>query len=292
MEKIKSYLQLIRVRQWYKNLIIFLPLFFSGHLFFMGDIYLTVMGFISLCFLSSFSYILNDLIDLKKDLHHPEKKNRPLVSGAVSKVSALILTIILLILSLGLGLLINNLFLLVLIVFLILAQIYTFWLKKVVFADILTISSLFVMRAIAGAIAIEVKISPWLVLCPFFLALFLAVGKRHSDLLFLKEKAVNTRIVLQEYTSELTNYLMIISTTLLVISYSLYCFLSEHQYLLFTLPFALFVIFRFFYLIQQGSELGRSQEKAIKDRALVIGMILWLIITTIIIYFPLTQLIT
>jgi len=185
------------------------------------------------------------------------------------------------------GYLTNFWFLLMLIGMFTLTLIYTFWLKKIIFADILTISTLFVLRAVAGALAIQVKISPWLVLCPFFLALFLAVGKRHADLLFLKEKAESTRKVLQEYSLELTNSLMIIATVLLLVSYSMYSFLSEHDYLLITLPLAIYVVFRFFFLVQSGSEISRHPEKVIRDKGIVFGAFLWGLITAVIIYLPL-----
>jgi 4-hydroxybenzoate polyprenyltransferase len=263
---------------------VFLPIFFVGGLFNVEYLYLSFLGFISLCLLSSSSYVINDIVDLKKDQLHPEKRSRPLASGEVNKVLALILTIILFSLSLTLGYFINFWFLIILIGMFGLTLVYTFWLKKVIFADILTISTLFVLRAVAGALAIQVKISPWLILCPFFLALFLAVGKRHADLLFLGDKAEITRKVLQEYTLELTNSLMIISTTLFVVSYSMYSFLSVHEYLLITLPFASYVVFRFFYLINKGSVIARSPEKAIKDYSLLAGILLWILSAGVIIY--------
>jgi len=280
-----DWLRLIRVRQWYKNLVIFLPIFFVGGFFNLNYLELTLFGFFSLSLLSSSSYLINDLIDLNKDQLHPEKKNRPLACGAINKISAIFVAIILLIASLILGEILGKWFLMILIGMFLLTLAYTLLLKNILFADILTIAALFVLRAVSGAFAIEVKISPWLILCPFFLSLFLSVGKRHSDLRLLKDKAGETRKVLQEYTSDLTNSLMIISTTLLIVSYSLYSFLSEHNYLLFTLPFALFTIFYFFHLIQKGSDIARHPEKVIKDKNMMIGIGLWIIVTTTLIYF-------
>ncbi|MFA6461371.1 MAG: UbiA prenyltransferase family protein [Candidatus Woesearchaeota archaeon] len=284
MTKIKELLDLIRVRQWYKNIVIFLPIFFVTGMSNWNYLYLTAIGFVSLCLLSSGNYIINDLVDLRKDQLHPEKKNRPLANGKISKLTAVLLTFLLLALSLIVGLTLPLEFIFVWIALLTLTQLYTFWLKDILFADILTISTLFVLRAVAGAVAINVKISPWLILCPFFLALFLAVGKRHSDLILLKGKGIGTRKVLQDYTVELTNSLMVVSTTLLVISYALYSFLSEHKYLLLTLPFALFTIFRFYHLIQGGSDLARNPEKMIRDKSMILGMLLWIISTTVLIY--------
>ena len=281
---LQEYLKLVRIKQWYKNLVIFLPLFFSGHLLDLWDLKFTIGGLICLCLASSANYIINDLVDFKKDQLHPEKKIRPLAAGLVRKSSAFFLALILFAISLGGGYYLNLYFFYSLAGLVVLTQIYTFFLKNIIFADILTIATLFVIRAISGAFLIEVKISPWLILCPFFLSLFLSIGKRHSDLLLLKDKAAETRKVLQYYTLELTNSLMIISTTLLIISYALYSFLSEHTNLLYTLPFALFVIFRFFSLINKGSEIARHPEKVIRDKAMIIGIVLWVIITIVVIY--------
>ncbi len=286
MKYLFNLLRLMRIKQWYKNLMIFLPIFFVGGLFNFQYLYLSILGFFSLCFLSSGNYIINDLIDIKKDQLHPEKKSRPLASGEVGKGTAITLTALLFICSFSIAIYVNLGFILFLGVMFLLTLAYSLYLKNLVFVDILIISTLFVLRAVAGALAIKVGISPWLVLCPFFLALFLAVGKRHADLLLLKENAIFTRKVLQEYTLDLTNSLMIISTVLLMISYSMYSFLSGHEYLIFTLPIAIYVIFRFFYLIQNGSEIARHPEKVIYDKGMIIGTLLWGITTAIIIYLP------
>ena len=280
----KKYISLIRVRQWYKNILVFLALFFSGNLFNPSMIISSVLAFFSLSFMSSAGYIINDLIDLKKDQCHPEKKTRPLASGKICKTNAVIMVLILFSFSLFLATKLTPTFIYFVLGLFVLTQLYTFFLKNIIFADILTISSLFVIRAISGAYVIDVKVSPWLILCPFFLSLFLSVGKRHADLHLLKENAKDTRKILQEYTKELTNSMMVISTTLLIISYALYSFLSEHPNLLFTLPFALFTIFKFYHLINSGSIIARHPEKIIKDKEMIIGIVLWIIITAGVIY--------
>lgn len=244
----------------------------------------STLAFFSLCLISGANYIINDLVDLQKDRLQAEKKLRPLASGKISTTTGIILAL----LCLGGGLIVAYTigipFLAAALSLFILSQLYTFYLKNIIFADILAIATLFVIRAIAGALAINVTISPWLVLCPFFLSLFLSVGKRHAELHFLKEKAAATRKVLREYNHELTDSLMIISTTLLVISYALYSFLSEHRNLLYTLPFALFMIFRFYYLINNGSAIGRHPEKVVRDTAMMMGILLWVVITAVLIY--------
>ena len=193
---INDYIELIRIRQWYKNLLVFLAIFFSGYLFNFTKIYVVILAFSSLSFVSSVGYIINDLNDLERDKLHPEKKSRALASGKISRFKTILTGFILLVAGFIIAYNLNWQFFFLLSLFLVLELAYTFLLKGVLFADVITISLLFVTRAIGGAIAINVFISPWLILCPFFLALFLALGKRHSDLLLLKEKAESTRKVL------------------------------------------------------------------------------------------------
>lgn len=281
---IKDYLNLIRVRQWYKNLVVLLAIFFSGNILNSEHFYLTVIAFFSLSLISSCGYIINDLVDIKRDKHHPEKKLRPIASGRINKVTAVIIAMILLLLGIYLAAVLGPYFLYAAGSLFVITIVYTFFLKNILIADVLTIATLFVIRAISGALAIEVVISPWLVLIPFFLAIFLAVGKRHADVLLMKKKASSTREVLQDYGDDLTHSLMTISTTLLIISYALYSFLSEFNSLLYTLPFALFVIFRFYYLISVGSEIARHPQKAVKDVQLIVGSLLWILVTGILIY--------
>jgi 4-hydroxybenzoate polyprenyltransferase len=284
MGNLKDWVNLLRVRQWYKNLVIFLAVFFSGNLFYSNDIYLTFLGFVSLCLISSSNYIINDFIDLRKDKFHPEKRSRPLVAKKIKLFSAIIMALMFIIISLILALYLSKVFFYLIMAIFILSQLYNIFLKNILFADILTIATLFVGRAISGAYLINVKISPWLILCPFFLSLFLSIGKRHADINLLKDKAQKTRKVLREYNHGLTTSLMTISTTLLTISYALYCFLSIHQNLLFTLPFALFVIFRYLYLINKGSIIARHPEKIVKDPEMLIGVFLWVIVTIVLLY--------
>ena len=282
---LSNIINLIRIRQWYKNLVVFLALFFSKNLFTQSDIITSILAFFAVSFISSTNYIINDIYDVKDDKKHPEKSKRPLAAGKISKSSAIFFGIIFFIASIALSWYLGKEFLLIIIALFVLTQCYTFFLKKTAIIDIISIATFFVLRAIAGAVSISVWISPWLILCPFFLSLFLSSGKRHADMLLLKEKASSTRTSYKTYTLDLTNALMIISTTLLVISYALYSFLSVHQNLIYTLPFALFVIFRYFHLISSGSEIARHPEKVVKDIQMIIGTILWAIVTAGIIYF-------
>lgn len=282
-----DFVKIARPQQWYKNLLVFLPLVFVGRLFNLQSIKLTIIAFISLCAISSANYIINDFIDLEKDKHHPEKKTRPLAAGTLKKTYAIIEAGFMLVAALWLAFKFpNKLFFMSVIALFVITQAYSIFLKKQLFADILSIGANFVIRASAGTFALDVKNSPWLILCTFFLSLYLSVGKRAAEFSFLGNEAKNHRETLLYYTKEITQPLLIISTTLLITAYSLYSFLSERNSLLYTLPFALYVIFRYFYLIEIGSEIARHPEKAFKDKNMLIGIILWGITTLLLLYFP------
>lgn len=281
----KDFIDLIRIRQWYKNLVVFLPLIFSFLLFYENLFVWTFLAFVSLCFISSANYIINDVIDRKTDLVHPEKKYRPIASGKVSVISALFYSAIFFMLGSLIAYKLSILFLFVVLILFFLSQIYSLLLKNEPFIDILIVATNFVIRAISGVFVINRDISPWLILCPFFLALFLIVGKRKSDIDFLKNDANKHKEVLKYYTPEITSNLLTISTTLLIMSYSLYAFLSGHKLLLLTLPIAIYVVFRYLYLIYDNSEIPRSPEKMYRDRQLLIGTIIWAGMIFLILYF-------
>jgi 4-hydroxybenzoate polyprenyltransferase len=278
---IKDIISLIRVKQWYKNLMIFLPLIFAVEISNMNAVYSTVIGFFAFSFISSVNYILNDIADIKKDRVHPEKKHRPLASGRITKPAAIFLGIALVATTGFITAELGFMFRIILVLFFILTQLYTLILKNEAFADIIMISVNFVLRAVAGTFVLSkgfepyLRLSPWLILCPFFLAMFLAVGKREADLRLLGDKAKFHKKVFKVYTLSLTNTLMIISTTLLIISYALYSFLSVSPGLIITIPAALYCIFRYFHLVESGSEIARHPDKAYKDKRLVIGALVW-----------------
>ncbi len=284
MTKFKDFISLIRVKQWYKNLVVFLPIIFLGNLFDINSFLLVFVGFISLSLMSSVNYVINDIFDVHKDKEHLEKKNRPLASGRIKIFEAIILGAILFFMAIFIGSFLPFKFLLSILFLFLLTLFYSLYLKKEPFLDILVIAVNFVTRAIAGSFILKAEISPWLILCPFFLSLFLSVGKREADLKFLGEEAYKYRNTLKYYTKELTNALMIISTTSLIISYSLFSFLSNFHNLLYTLPFALYVIFRYFYFVYSGNVIARHPEKVIKDKRIIFGILLWTLSILVVIY--------
>ncbi len=280
-----KYLALLRPQQWYKNLLVFLAIIFSGNLLNLTAIAQSLLAFVSFCVLSSATYVINDYVDRHKDRLHPEKWNRPIASGAVSRIEALVIVIILTLIGFGIGLLLPGQFIYAALGYFVLSQLYTAWLKHEAFADILTISVNFVIRAVAGAFAISVWVSPWLILGIFFLALFLMFGKRTSELVLLKEKAQFQRKTLTAYTPEVVSRLNTLATTALVISYTLFVFFGEHQWLYINLPPALYAIFRYESLVSTGSKIARNPELVFTDTRMVIAMLAWAALTFTVLYF-------
>jgi 4-hydroxybenzoate polyprenyltransferase len=281
---ITDYIKLLRPLQWYKNLLVFLPIIFVGKVLELDLLWVTFLGFVSLCLCSSFNYIINDIVDRKKDRAHPEKRKRPIASGRIGVFSALLWSVVLLAPGLWLAYTLNTLFFYAAIFILVLTQLYSFLLKHVAFADILAVAINFVVRAVSGTFIIGVTISPWLVLCTFFFALFLLAGKRYADLAFLGSKAGMHKETLKVYTKEIANALMIVATALLIVAYGAFALLGTHPQLAFSLPFALFVIFRYFSLIYVGSPIARHPELVFRDWKMLAGMLLWATATFIALY--------
>lgn len=288
---IKNVISLIRVRQWYKNLLILLPLFFSG-LLLEVNLFYYVAGFFALSFVSSASYVINDLKDVKEDRNHPEKKFRPLASNKIKKQTAIILASSLLIIGLFSGFLLGLGFFLALVLLFILTQLYIFWLKNIAFLDIILISSNFLIRTLSGAyIAVSsknlnqsIQISPWLILCIFFLALFLTASKREADLNLLKNKASLHKKSFEVYTKEMCTTIANTSLTLLLATYSIYLVLVHETYFLITLPIALFAILRYLYLTKSNNIISRHPEYFYKDKQFLISVIIFGLLMLVLIY--------
>ena len=278
-----NYLKIMRPEQWYKNLLVFLAIFFSFNLFNFHKLALSFLGFIILVILSSANYVINDIADRKNDLQDISKKSRLIISGKVKIKSALIFSIILFILGLLFSYFVNIPFFLLMLSFVFLSNIYSFYLKKEIFADILLIAVNFAIRAAAGAIIIGVYISPWLILCPFFLSLFLSVGKRRVELANLGKNAVMHRNTLSYYTEDVTTALMIITTAILIVAYTFYTLTVDNK-LIITLPMVLYAIFRYFQFIYNNSRIARNPELALTDKRFILALILWIALTFMVLY--------
>jgi len=280
-----KYVKLLRPQQWYKNLLVFLAVVFARRLYDLAAIEQAAIAFASFCALSSATYIINDYADRHKDRLNPEKWNRPIASGAVSIPAALSIALLLSVIGFGLALLLPTTFLYMALMYFVLSQLYTVWLKHEAFADILAISTNFVIRAVAGAFAITVPISPWLILGVFFMALFLLLGKRRSEIALLKDKAALHRKTLNAYSLEIVARLSAVATTSLVLSYTLFVFFGQHHLLYITLPVALYAIFRYDGLISSGSKIARHPEYVFMDTRIIISMIIWGMLTVAVLYF-------
>jgi decaprenyl-phosphate phosphoribosyltransferase len=280
----RELIRLLRVEQWYKNLLIVLPAFFALRLSTSIAVSLTV-GFVALCLMSSATYIINDIVDRDVDKKHPQKKKRPLASGALSIGVGWILAILCLAGGIGISLWLSKGFAVITASLFILSQLYTFWLKHEAYADIIMISSNGVIRTYSGAVLAGVIASNWLLIGVFFFGLFLASAKRHSDLQSLKKKAVHHKASLGVYTLAITEQLMMMSATILIITYALYTFFREQESLVYTIPFALYCILQFYSQVLSGHKMGSQAHLAVTDKKLVISALLWLVITTAILYF-------
>lgn len=282
---ISSYIEIIRPHQWYKNLLIFIGIIFAGKIGELNLFPALIIGFFMLSLVSGVNYIINDLRDLEKDSQHPEKKSRPLPSGKISKSAAIIYAVILLLFSIVGSFKLSLLFGISALAIFLTSQMYTFWLKNIVFADVITIAINFVWRAVSGTFLISVRVSPWLIICTFLLALFLALCKRKGDLSVLGENAPKHKEVLNHYTPELLNASIAITAATLILSYSLYSSQALHSGLLMlTIPVATFLVFRYLYLTYSGSPIDRNPETVFLDKQFAVGMALWLAMTLLILY--------
>lgn len=282
---LKQILISIRPLQWYKNLIIFIAIVFSQNITSVSIWIDSITAFIIFCLLSGSVYLINDIIDIEKDRQHPNKRNRPIASGKLKRSQASFVALLLVIASFYCAFMLNALFGLVSVFYFVLFLMYSIWLKHTVIVDVLTISIGFVLRAIAGAIAIAVIISPWLVICTFLLALFLALGKRRHELVLLGNNASNHRKILNEYSVSMLEQMISITTSSLIISYSMYTFLAGNDYMMLTIPFAIYGLFRYLHLVH-SSEFGGEPEMLFKDRPTLINMIAWTTFTIFILYYP------
>lgn len=272
--KIAMILDLLRARQWYKNLVIFLPIIFAGALFNKQYLLIVLSGFASLCLASSASYIINDIADAKEDKKHPEKRKRPIASGKIGVFGALAASILLFITSLAIATRLSYAFSISVLALFILTQVYTFFLKREPFADVTAISTNFVIRAVSGALVIDVRVSPWLILCTFFLSMFLVAGKRKCD------------FGRNNYSKATSEKIMEFSTTALVLSYSLYAFFGLYPALIITLPIAIYVIFSYAHLTEKKPEIARNPERAFLEPRIIVAIALWVLLSVIVVYRP------
>jgi len=282
-------LQTMRPKQWTKNGFIFAALVFDQQVFHPVPFVRTLAGFALLCLLSSTVYLINDLVDIERDRQHPTKRNRPLASGRLDRRVALAAAIILPAIVLPLSFSLDWRFGLIALIFLVKDLLYSFWLKNIVIVDVLVLAAGFVMRVGAGVVIITVaRFSPWLYICMSLLALFLGFGKRRAELRLLEKQAGSTRAVLKEYSLAFLDELINLVSTAAVIAYSLYTFSAENlpknHAMMLTIPFVVYGIFRYLYLIHIKDEGGAPDELLLTDRPLQTTFALWGVSAVLILY--------
>ncbi|KOR26834.1 decaprenyl-phosphate phosphoribosyltransferase [Clostridium sp. L74] len=286
---IKGIIALMRPKQWIKNFFVFAAIIFSGNLMNEGILKNNIITFILFCLTSSTIYILNDIVDIEKDRKHPEKKNRPLPSGRVSKSTAIIMNIVMLFIVLFCSYkFVDYKVMYIYLMYIVINILYCFKLKNVVILDVMVITFGFVLRVESGSLATKVSVSPWLFLCTILLSLFLALNKRKSEIITLKDKSGSHRKILEEYSIELIDNMLTIVTPSILISYCLYTFSSvQSKRMMYTIPFVLYGIFRYQYLMTNHNLGGKPEAVFGKDKPFLVNMVLWVISVVVIIYFKL-----
>jgi 4-hydroxybenzoate polyprenyltransferase len=283
--------RLMRPRQWTKNLLLFAALIFANKFFDANSILLACLGFVAFCLASSSAYIINDLLDADRDRRHPVKRNRPIAAGEVSTGRAAALACVLTVAALGIAFRIAPGFGIATAIYLASTHFYSLIGKNVVILDVLMIAFGFVIRAIAGALAINVPISDWFILCTAFLALFLAVSKRKAELVALKEDAESVRPVLAHYTETSLNTFTAVTMSAAMISYGLYVLdfqrahAADSRLLMLTFPVVIFGIFRYHHLTETTDMGDKPEEVLLRDRPIQACAILFATFAAAALYF-------
>ncbi|MCX6339674.1 MAG: decaprenyl-phosphate phosphoribosyltransferase [Candidatus Aureabacteria bacterium] len=273
-------LEAMRPRQWMKNLIIFAGLLFSRRFSNVQDVVTVCMAFVIFCALSGSIYLINDIVDIDEDRCHELKRARPIASGRLRPATAALAAASMTIASIIAAFLIGTALGVVSLAYFLLLLSYSLLLKHVVIVDVLVIAVGFVLRAVAGGVAIGVEVSPWLLICTILLALFLALSKRRHELVLLEGDAPQHRPILEEYSTYLLDQMIAVVTSSTLMAYVLYTLsprtlhdVSDKLYL--TIPFVLYGIFRYLWLVHHKEGGGSPELTLLSDRPLMVDLILW-----------------
>lgn len=282
-------LQAMRPKQWMKNGTVFLPLLFSinqywspansGQLIQLAALSLAASAVF--CLLSSGEYLINDVLDREADRQHPRKRFRPIASGRLLPGEAVAAALGLFAVGLTVAYVLRPGFAAIGLAYVVLMLAYTFWLKHQVVLDVFVIAAGFVLRAVAGAVVIAVPISPWLYICTSLGALFLGLSKRRNELTLLAAGAGDHRPILKKYTPALVDEMIAVVTPSTVIAYGLYTFTAEglpkNHAMMLTIPFVLYGIFRYLYLVHTRQQGGSPEEVLLTDLPLLADVVLWVL---------------
>jgi len=289
MKTLRALIKTMRPQQWLKNILIFAALVFDGKLGVIPDLVRTSIGFLLFCLVSSAVYIINDLADVEADRLHPKKRYRPIAAGVLPVSVARSAAVVIVGLSFPLAYLLSPSFALVLLSYFLLNLAYSKWLKHVPIIDVFVLASFYVLRVVAGLTIIHVaRFSPWLYVVTTLLALYVGFGKRRAELALLADEANSHRKVLDGYTIPLLDQFITIVSAATIGAYSLYTFsainLPDNHAMMLTIPFAIYGIFRYLYLVQIKQGGGAPEEELFRDRPLQIAIVLWGLAVVLILY--------
>lgn len=293
MQTLIGLVRAMRPRQWAKNVIVYAGLVFDAQLLQPEPLLRVTLAFLLLCLASSSIYVINDLVDVESDRMHPRKRFRPIASGQLPIPAARIAAVILPLLTLALALPLSPALFVIIVIYLLLHIAYAFRLKHIVIVDVLAIAAGYVLRVAAGTVVIQVtNFSPWLYLSVALLALFLAIGKRRQELLLLAEKAGSIRVTFEHYNLALLDDMLRMVMVSVLMTYTLYTIETQSPSLagsnlaLLTVPFVLYAIFRYLYLMHVKGEGAAPEEVLFTDRPLLFSILLWGLTFIGIIYIP------
>jgi 4-hydroxybenzoate polyprenyltransferase len=281
VSKMSDLLKLLRVKQWVKNLFVFAGLFFSRRYVNFPDVSHAFWAFLAFCMISSTVYIINDLLDIERDRQHPKNQNRPLASGRIKKRTAHLLSIATFLTVMLPSLYFNIKLAMIVLIYFLLNLAYSFKLKHVVILDVFIIAIGFVLRVLAGTLAINIAASHWLLLCTFLLSLFLGFAKRRHEITLMGEGETSTRKVLSAYSPYFLDQMLAVITPSVFLTYVLYTVDAEtvakygNHRLIYTTPFVIYGIFRYQYLVYKRNE-GNPSDIVYKDISLILSIAAWL----------------
>ncbi len=272
----------MRPKQWTKNVIIYAGLVFDGQLFILDSFIRVTISFILLCVAASSIYIINDLVDIERDKQHPKKRFRPLPSGQLSIPIAIAAATLFPIFAVGIAWLYSPYFAVILLIYIALNILYSFKLKHIVLIDVMTLTASYVLRVAAGVVVISVaRFSPWLYTVTALLALFLAISKRRQELVMMADDATTVRPIFKQYNLPLLDEMLRTVTTSVLIAYILYIIeapsvlLAGNNLALITVPFVMYGLFRYMFLIYARGEGSAPDEVVLQDRPLQLAIFLW-----------------
>ncbi len=285
----RGLIRAMRPKQWTKNGLIFIPIFFDRQFMHVDPMLRVTLGFVLFCIMSGAVYLLNDIVDVERDRMHPKKRFRPIASGDLPIRVATTAAIILPILTLAISLTYSVPLAVVLLIYMVKQIGYSFYLKHVVIVDVMILAFGYILRIVAGVIVISVThFSPWLYVCCGMLSLFLAVGKRRQELIMMGNNATEVRPIFKEYNLALLDDMLRMVMTSSIIAYTLYTVEANTSLggpaMLLTVPFVVYGVFRYLYLMHVKGEGGAPDEVLLKDRPLLFAIVLFGLTAGIIIY--------